>query len=53
MKHELQLEMLRHRVKMLEQEIRKTSPKLLYMENRIRELEETITSIRKEMGRGE
>ena len=36
-------------VKALEEEMRKPSPKFLYMENRIRELEDTITRIREEL----
>ena len=36
-------------VKALEEEMRKTNSKLQYMENRIRELEETITRIREEL----
>ena len=40
-------------VKALEEEMRKPSPKFLYMEHRILELEATITKIREEMGQDE
>ena len=42
-------ELLAQRVKALEEDMRKPSPKFLYMENRIRELEDTITRIREEL----
>ena len=44
---------MNHELEVLEQEIRKVSPKLQYIENRIRELEKNITRPQEEMGRGE